>query len=178
MRLSFHTILLTSLTFATVWMGASVNLYGQDESNSEVKSKADEISAEMETQDKTSLPTLDLSFDDIKFDMEPGEEFEKSMLTDEIIDYNKRTIRIRGFIRPSFKQEGLTKFVFVRDNQECCFGPGAALYDCILVELKQGIETEYTLRPITIKGTFFFRSFRGPDGEIWAIYRMNDTVIE
>jgi hypothetical protein len=123
-------------------------------------------------------PTKDLTFDDLKFEMEVGSKFTKELLTEKIFDLNGKSIRIRGFIRPAYSQTGLTKFVFVRDNQECCFGPGAALYDCILVELAAGQETEYTLRPITIKGTFYLRSYKGPDGEIWAIYRMRDTVVE
>lgn len=123
-------------------------------------------------------PTKDLTFDDLKFEMEVGSKFTKELLTEKIWDLNGKSIRIRGFIRPAYSQTGLTKFVFVRDNQECCFGPGAALYDCILVELASGQETEYTLRPITIKGTFYLRSYKGPDGEIWAIYRMRDTVVE
>jgi hypothetical protein len=126
--------------------------------------------------DKPSV--IDVSFDDIKFEMKVGSEFKEEMLTDKIRGYDGKMLRIRGFIRPSFSQSGLKKFVFVRDNQECCFGPGAALYDCIMVQLAEGVETEYTLRPITVKGTFFFKQYKGPDGEIWAIYRMKDAVVE
>ncbi len=46
---------------------------------------------------------------------------------------NKKNVRVRGFILPSFQQSGITQFVLVRDNQECCFGPGAALHDCVVV---------------------------------------------
>lgn len=137
-----------------------------------------QVESPIEAAVPVSSEVLDLTFDDIKFDMEVGEEFQKSMLTPEIKDLNKREIRIRGFIKPSFKQTGLTKFVLVRDNQTCCFGPTAALYDCVLVELASGKETEFTIRPIAIRGTFYFKSYKGPDGNIWAIYRMKDVVIE
>jgi hypothetical protein len=129
-------------------------------------------------QEDANPSVIDVSFDDIKFEMEVGSKFKQEMLTDKIRSYDGKTLRIRGFIRPSFKPDGLTKFVFVRDNQECCFGPGAALYDCIMVQLAEGVETEYSLRPITVKGTFFFKQYKGPDGEIWAIYRMKDAVVE
>ncbi len=129
-------------------------------------------------QEDTKPSVIDVNFDDIKFDMKVGSKFTEEMLTDKIRGYDGKTLRIRGFIRPSFKQSGLTKFVYVRDNQECCFGPGAALYDCIMVQLAEGVETEYSLRPITVKGTFFFKQYKGPDGEIWAIYRMKDAVVE
>ncbi|MBX3417685.1 MAG: hypothetical protein KF851_08790 [Pirellulaceae bacterium] len=129
-------------------------------------------------QEKRTQKVNECTFDDIKFDMEIGGQFSDEMLTDKIRGYEGQTMRIRGFIRPSFKQSGLTKFVFVRDNQECCFGPGAALYDCIMVQLADGQETEYTLRPVTLRGTFYFREYLGPDGEIWAIYRMKDAYVE
>lgn len=120
----------------------------------------------------------EISFDDLVFEMEKGGKFERSMLTEKILQMNGEQIRIRGFIRPAFKETGISKFVFVRDNQECCFGPGAALYDCILVELGGDKTTDYTVRPITVLGTLYLKEFKGPDGNIWAIYRMKNASVE
>lgn len=120
----------------------------------------------------------EISFDDLVFEMEKGGKFERSMLTEKILQMNGEQIRIRGFIRPAFKETGISKFVFVRDNQECCFGPGAALYDCILVELGGEKTTDYTVRPITVLGTLYMKEFKGPDGNIWAIYRMKNASVE
>lgn len=120
----------------------------------------------------------ELTFDDIKFEIEVGEPFERGMLTQNIERLDQLKIRIRGFILPSFKQSGLKKFVFVRDNQECCFGPNAALYDCILVELAKGTSTDFSVRPVTISGTFFVKEYLGPDGETWAIFRLKDARVE
>ena len=120
----------------------------------------------------------DLSFDDLTFEMEKEERFDRSMLTDEIVGYHKTTVRLRGFIRPTMRQDNISKFIFVRDNKECCFGPGAALYDCVLVQLEEGLTTEYTVRPITIKGEFYLREYEGPDGKVWAIYRLRNAVVE
>lgn len=120
----------------------------------------------------------EISFDDLVFEMEKGGKFERSMLTEKILQMNGEQIRIRGFIRPAFKETGISKFVFVRDNQECCFGPGAALYDCILVELGGEKTTDYTVRPITVLGTLYMKEFKGPDGNIWAIYRMKNATVE
>jgi hypothetical protein len=125
----------------------------------------------------TAPKKFDLSFDDLTFEMEKGGEFERTMLTEKINSYHGNTIKIRGFIRPSFSQSGLTKFIFVRDNKECCFGPGAAIFDCILVRLKKGLDTDYTVRPVTIEGTFALKTYNGPDGKVWSIYRMTDTVV-
>ena len=120
----------------------------------------------------------DLSFDDLVFEMEKTDTFDREMLTEEIVGYNGTTIRLKGFIRPTTRQDGITKFIFVRDNKECCFGPGAALFDCVLVRLAEDQSTEYTVRPITVRGEFLISEFYGPGDKVWAVYRMKNAFIE
>ena len=119
----------------------------------------------------------DLTFDDIKFEMEKTERFKRSMLTDDIEGLVGKRIKIRGYILPDYKTK-LTRFKLVRDNQECCFGPGAALYDCVLVTLEDGEATEWTARPVTVEGEFFIKELKGPDKRIWAIYRMKNALVK
>ena len=131
-----------------------------------------------DSTDDAPKESFELTFDDLKFEMEKGSKFDRSLLTDKINSYHNNVITVRGYIRPSFSQSGLKKFIFVRDNKECCFGPGAALYDCILVRLSKGSTTDFTVRPVTIKGTFSLKEYEGPDGKVWSIYRMNDTEMK
>ena len=114
----------------------------------------------------------DKTFDELRFDLKLGEKFERSMLTKEIESLNGQKIRIRGYILPTPQKHGITQFVLVRDNQECCFGPGAALYDCILVEMKPGNTADFTIRPIAVEGAFDVREFV-IDGKHLAIYHMS-----
>jgi len=90
----------------------------------------------------TSVPTIalvstvtaadtsykDVTFDDIKLELEKDQKFDKDKhLTEKVEKLEGQKIRIRGWIHPSvFTQTGITQFVLVRDNQECCFGPGAS----------------------------------------------------
>ena len=113
-----------------------------------------------------------ISFDDIKFDMKKGAPFRRSLLTEAIEKLQGRVITIRGYILPSYQQKGIKQFVLVRDNMECCFGPGAALYDCILVEMEAGKSVSFTVRPVAVTGVFAVNEFKGPDGKALAIYRM------
>lgn len=115
---------------------------------------------------------LDITFDDIKFDMLKDEPFDREMLADRIEHLHGRDVRIRGYILPSFQQRGITEFVLVRDNLECCFGPGAALFDCIVVHMETGRDISYTVRPVTVEGTFAIDELKGADGTHLAIYRM------
>jgi hypothetical protein len=114
----------------------------------------------------------EISFDTIKFDMEKGEPFERSMLTDAIEKLNGGRVRIRGYMLPSFQQTGIKQFVLVRDNQECCFGPGAALFDCIIVDMGEQT-TNFSVRPVAVEGTFSIREFKGPDDTHLAIYHLD-----
>ena len=124
--------------------------------------------------------TRECTFDDIKFEMEKSDPFERSMITDNIAALVGIKIRIRGYILPSFQQSGLTKFVLVRDNMECCFGPGAALYDCIVVDMDAGRTTEFSIRPVAVEGTFSIRELKGPGPNAihLAIYHLQAETVK
>ena len=119
----------------------------------------------------------EITFDDIKFDMKKGDPFERSMLTKKIEELDGQTVRIRGYMLPSFQQKGITQFVLVRDNLECCFGPGAALFDCVVVELK-GTTATFTVKPIAVEGTFKIQEFKDPDGNHLAVYHLDGTKVK
>jgi hypothetical protein len=125
-----------------------------------------------------SGPLRDISFDDIKFDMQKGDPFTRDLLPKRVTALERSRIRIRGYILPSFQQTGLTQFVLVRDNQECCFGPGAALYDCIVVRMLPGRSTNFSIRPVAVEGVFRLDELRGPDGRHLAIYALEGEGVQ
>ena len=122
--------------------------------------------------------SYDKTFDDLRFDIKPGDPFQRSMLPPKIESLVGQRIRIRGFILPAAQQRGIKTFVLVRDNMECCFGPGAALYDCVLVTMEPGTTAEYTIRPIAVEGTFRLEPLMGPDRRPLAIYQMTAEAVE
>ena len=127
---------------------------------------------------KAKKKRQDITFDDIKFEMKKGKPFKREMLTKKIVELDEQPIKIRGYILPSFQQKGITQFVLVRDNMECCFGPGAALYDCILVEMVKGTSASFTVRPVSVTGTFSVSEFKDPDGNHLAIYRIDGEAVK
>ena len=127
---------------------------------------------------QTPKKPKDLTFDGVKFPMKKGEKFKRSMLTKKIEDLDGQRVRIRGYILPSFQQKGIKQFILVRDNMECCFGPGAALYDCIVVEMAKGKSTSFTVRPVAVEGTFAIRPFKGPDGKHLAVYHLTGLSVK
>jgi hypothetical protein len=120
----------------------------------------------------------DKTFDDIRFEMKPEEPFHRKMVTPAIEQLSGQRIRIRGFMLPTAQQRGIKQFVLVRDNQQCCFGPGAALFDCILVEMQSGQSAEFSIRPVAVTGKFEVSEFDGPDGHCLAIYHMDAEGVE
>jgi hypothetical protein len=120
----------------------------------------------------------EITFDDIKLDMQKGDPFTRDLLPERVTALEREPVRIRGYILPSFQQTGLTQFVLVRDNQECCFGPGAALHDCIVVRMRPGKTADFSIRPVAVAGTFRVDELKGPDGKHLAIYALDGDAVE
>lgn len=124
----------------------------------------------------------EITFDDLKFDIEKGGEFKKEMITKEIGELDKKTVKLRGFILPTsvFQNSGIKQFVLVRDNQECCFGPGAMLFDCVIVEMEPGKTAAFSIRVVSVKGKLEIdsESFRYPEGGHYAIYKMTAEEVK
>ena len=120
----------------------------------------------------------DKTFDDMRFEMKLDEPFRRAMLTPAIEALSGQRIRIRGFMLPTAQQRGIKQFVLVRDNQQCCFGPGAALFDCILVEMQGDQSAQFSIRPVAVTGKFEVNEFDGPDGHCLAVYHMDAEGVE
>lgn len=134
-----------------------------------------------EAAEKRPAKTKELTFDDIKFEMTKDEPFERKMIGEEIEKLAGRKVRIHGYILPSFQQEGLTQFVLVRDNMECCFGPGAALFDCIVVNMAEGQTANFTTRPVAVEGTFQIEVLEDPidpEARPLAVYQLVGEAVE
>jgi len=122
----------------------------------------------------------EISFDDLVFKIEKGGTYVPSMLTEDIRSLDGKKIKLRGFILPStlFRETDIDEFVLVRDNQECCFGPGAALFDCVVVNLVDGVKTDFTTRPVTVTGTFKLKEYKYPDDSgHFAIFNLLGTEV-
>lgn len=130
---------------------------------------------------KSKADQGDITFDDLKFEMEIGGDYDPSLLTEEIRELDGKVIKLRGYILPStlFRETNIDEFVLVRDNQECCFGPGAALFDCVVVNLIDGVKTDFTTRPVTVTGTFRLKEYKYPDDSgHFAIFNLRGTSVK
>lgn len=122
--------------------------------------------------------TKEVTFDDIKLELQKGDTYDPSLLTDQVKALDGKTIRIRGYILPSFQQSGIKQFILVRDNMECCFGPGALLHDCIVVNMVAPATADFTVRPVSVEGHFTLRDFKDLDGKYLAIYHLDGKAVK
>ena len=110
----------------------------------------------------------EINFDDLKFPIEKDQPFDDEMLIDSVRELDGRKVKLRGYILPTtlFTETNIRQFVLVRDNQECCFGPGAALFDCVIVDMVPGESIDFVTRPITVTGKFKIdtKTYRHPGG--------------
>jgi len=135
-----------------------------------------------------ALAKGDINFDDLKFEIEKDQPFKREMLTKEVEKLNGRKVKIRGYILPStlFKETDIDQFVLVRDTQECCFGPGAALFDCIIIEMVPGKTTDFVTRPVTVEGKFKIDTEKykyppggGPQGAShFAVFKIDGIAVK
>ncbi len=113
-----------------------------------------------------------ITFDDLKLEMEKDAVFVPSLLTERVEQLDGRRVRIRGFLFPSvFQQTGITSFPLIK-NLQCKFGPGGQAHHIVIVEMKPGLSTSFTVRPIAVEGILTLRPWNGPDGNTWALYHM------
>ncbi len=143
---------------------------------------------EIRLSSAAQLAKGEINFDDLKFDIEKDGAFDESMWTERLKTINGKNVKLRGYILPSstYQNRGFKQFVLVRDNKECCFGPGAALYDCVFVNMVDGNTADFATRPVTVEGkfvldpeTYKYPGGKGPRGAThMAVFRIEGVKVK
>ncbi len=118
-------------------------------------------------------PALRVSYDDIDLlkvlNMEPVPVNAVEYFPEWLKGLDGATIRIRGFMYPTFEATGLIGFTLARDNGICCFVRQPKIYDIIAVELAPGVTSDYIEgKPFDVEGTFRIQ----PEADETALYRL------
>jgi len=74
---------------------------------------------------------------------------------------------MKGFMYQTRDSEGLTSFVFLKDNGECCFGGKPKPYDMMWVELQDGQTTKAVTGMIAVAGTLRVNLDAGEDEPVY-----------
>ncbi len=120
-----------------------------------------------------------VSYDDIDLikilNMDPVPVNAVDYFPDWLQQLDGQRIRIKGYMYPTFKSEGLKGFVLTRDTGECCFGPNAFVYFLIKVRLAEGQKTDYIHnKPFDVEGVFRIDP-EADDSGLFQLYRIEDA---
>lgn len=124
-----------------------------------------------------------ISFDDLDLlkvcNMEPVPPDVMDHLPDWLKNLHGQRVILRGWMFPSGRQEGISSFMFVRDNGICCFGRDPKVYDKLGVTMQSGKTTKYIEgRPFDVEATLIIEpDIEGDDEGFWWLYRMEDAKV-
>lgn len=124
---------------------------------------------------------LRVSYDDIDLlkvlNMEPVPANAAEHFPGWLQELNGKSVRIRGFMFPTFEASGLTEFTMARDNGICCFVRKPKIYDVIGVSLAEGVTTDYIEgRPFDVEGTFHIEPASDEQG-LYRLYRISNARV-
>lgn len=89
-----------------------------------------------------------------------------------------KQVILRGWMYPPASETGISRFIFVRDNGVCCFGPKAKIYDKVGVSLKEGIDTHFIQgHSFDVRGTFHVEPIMLDEEEMMFLYTIDEAVV-
>lgn len=124
---------------------------------------------------------LRLAFDDINLltvlNMDPVIPEAVAYMPDWLRSLDGERVRIRGFMYPTFETK-VERFTLLRDNKECCYGPGAKIYDSIDVQMKPGTLANYVSDRESLEVVGRFRiCMQAEQGYIMGLYVIEDATV-
>jgi hypothetical protein len=85
---------------------------------------------------------------------------------------------IKGYMYPTKQMQGITSFLLVKDNAQCCFGGNPAMQDMILVNLDPGKTVDFRQGILmSVGGVFHCQPTRGPAG-LTPVYTIDGNFAE
>jgi hypothetical protein len=85
-------------------------------------------------------------------------------------------VLLKGYMYPGKQQQGITQFLLVRDQGDCCFGGNPKITDRVLVQLRDPKGIPFSPRLTKIAGRFAVRpaGTQALDGGV--LYHLEDAV--
>jgi hypothetical protein len=90
-------------------------------------------------------------------------------------DMDGRDALLKGFMYPGKERRGITLFLLVRDQGDCCFGGNPKISDRVLVRMADPRGIDFTQRLVKIAGRFRVQPAGAPDSGGGVLYQMEDA---
>ncbi|MDB5345491.1 MAG: hypothetical protein JWP89_3868 [Schlesneria sp.] len=122
-----------------------------------------------------------LTFEDFNLlsvlNMDPVTEDAISYMPEWLRSLDGKRVRLRGYMYLTYEPE-VERFALLRDNLECCFGPGAKIYDNLMVDMKAGTKAKYVNMKESLEVVGRFRiDLKAERGYIYGLYRIEDATV-
>ncbi len=103
---------------------------------------------------------------------EKGMNFENGFVSPppDVAAFDGQKVFLKGYIYQTGELYGLQSFLFVKDNQSCCFGANPQLWDRLGVVMGEGKTITYHAGKVAIAGTFRINPKFDPSGNLEPIY--------
>lgn len=120
-----------------------------------------------------------ISFDDLIIGMQADIPYRPWMMEGKRPEeLNGQKVRISGLMHGGAAgQNKIKEFVLLR-NLECKFGPGGQADHLARIQLADGEKTQYTIKTVIVEGLLHIEPYTGPDGNTWAIYRIDEAKLK
>lgn len=120
-----------------------------------------------------------ISFDDLIIGMQADIPYRPWMMEGKRPEeLNGQKVRISGLMHGGAAgQNKIKEFVLLR-NLECKFGPGGQADHLARIQLAEGEKTQYTIKTVIVEGRLNIEPYTGPDGNTWAIYRIDEAKLK
>jgi hypothetical protein len=89
-----------------------------------------------------------------------------------------QNVLLKGYMYPGKQQRGITQFLLVRDQGDCCFGGNPKITDRVLVQLKDPAHPtgiDFSPRLTKIAGRFVIRPMGAPGLDGGVLYHLEDA---
>ncbi|MFN5756918.1 MAG: hypothetical protein ACK54F_12055 [Planctomycetia bacterium] len=87
-----------------------------------------------------------------------------------------RNVLLKGYMYPGKQQQGITQFLLVRDQGDCCFGGNPKITDRVLVQLRDPKGIPFSPRLTKIAGRFAVRPAGTEALDGGVLYHVEDAV--
>lgn len=128
--------------------------------------------------ESADVAPLALTWEQLEVGIPPDSVFQPWMMKTSIKSLAGRSVRLTGYMHGGVAvRSGIREFVLLR-NLDCPFGREGEAHHALRVDLQDKLRTTFTQKPITVEGVFRVDPYQGPDGNTWALYRLEGTKIE
>jgi hypothetical protein len=94
----------------------------------------------------------------------------------DVMALDQQKIFLKGFMYPTRRHEGITEFVMVKDNQQCCFGGEPQITDMIYVKLDKPLAVNYSSDRVAVAGVFSARREIRQVAGLMPIYELKAKI--